>query len=100
MSFQQPFNPGAPPIGPGAIQCDYCHEEIQPGHPAAELFAGVVGRSPKSGYAMVVEGTSPIDPIVLHFECIELYARHEIFAEAEDMMFCSSCSARIEGDSD
>jgi hypothetical protein len=94
----------APPVGAPEVECDHCGDPIAQGQTAVELFCGVVGRSWKTGHAMIVtdvKAHQELHPVILHLECIELYARFEIFGgygPEDEEIFCASCANRIEED--
>lgn len=103
LPFLSPLAPPSQPQEPvrrrAGLDCENCHGTIEEGDAAIELVVGKIGRGARSGNLMVVRdmGDFPT-PIVLHLECIELYARHEIFDGGDDDLFCSSCAESLRED--
>jgi hypothetical protein len=75
--------------------CDYCKVEIREGDECIEVFDGVLGKSPKSGQGIVVEGVpGSNETTIVHRECL-LQTLIESDPEIDPFRFCSACGVDI-----
>ncbi len=92
-----------------AIMCEHCGELIQYADDCAELFFGVLGRSPKSGRLLPMSShedpglklePNPLDmTVVLHYECIAPWCVDALDVDhAYSEQLCARCEEIIEND--
>lgn len=81
-------------------KCDHCPDDIEVDEPSVELFFGVLGRSPKAGFLMVVNATAePERAVTLHPRCVVGFCLENIDDALPDEMtveYCPNCESKLD----
>jgi hypothetical protein len=80
--------------------CPLCHEPIELGENAVEIFLGILARGERSGNPVINQDPLLQGPAIVHTWCAPAFVAEYVFpddGEDSEPVYCEKCGVEVDG---